>query len=222
MSLPTRLVDVGQDNGDSSKVYLRVSKLLRESAQGHDLRYIALSHPWGDGALHNHFCTTRSNFVSRLHDGMLVSDMPKTFRDAVLVSRALGIRYIWIDSLCIIQGLDGDFHREAEFMETVFSTAYCVIAASRARGTSSGFLSDAPRKRDFIRLDQQLPSRDSFYICEEIDDFQSHIIDGHLNKRGWVLQERALARRTIYFAEAQTYFECGTGVRCETLTKMTK
>jgi len=43
---------------------------------------------------------------------------------------------------------------------------------------------------------------------------------GELNKRGWVLQERALSRRTVYFAEKQSYWECGRGVRCETLTRM--
>jgi len=43
-----------------------------------------------------------------------------------------------------------------------------------------------------------------------------------MNKRGWVLQERALACRTIYFTAQQTYWECGGGVRCETLTKMSK
>ncbi|KAK4222696.1 heterokaryon incompatibility protein-domain-containing protein [Podospora fimiseda] len=218
-TLPTRLIEVGNDTNE--QIYLRVSKVLRESGQHSDLRYIALSHPWGDGARHNHFCTTWENFISRLHDGISVSDLPNTFRDAILVTRALGIKYIWIDSLCIIQGVDGDFNREAKFMETVFSSAYCVVAASQARGTSSGFLSNAPRRRDFIALGTRPDRTETVYLCQPIDDFQSHIIDGHLNKRGWVLQERALAQRTIYFAEAQTYFECGRGVRCETLTRMT-
>jgi hypothetical protein len=66
------------------------------------------------------------------------------------------------------------------------------------------------------------PPRNPFYVCEAIDDFQHDVIDGRLNKRGWVLQERALARRTIYFTENQTYWECGEGVRCETLAKMRK
>lgn len=222
--LPTRLVDVGHANDDSGRVFLRVSKTITRNNAGRpqDLKYIALSHPWGNAAEHDHFCTTRQNFIDRLHGGIPISDLPKTFKDAVLVTRALGIRYIWIDSLCILQGIDGDFHTEAKLMETVFSMAYCVIAASQAQGTSSGFLSEKPRTRKFVKLNQRLPSGDDLYVCEAIDDFQAHVIDGPLNKRGWVLQERALARRTIYFTETQTYFECGAGVRCETLTKMTK
>ncbi|KAJ9138333.1 Serine/threonine-protein kinase par-4 [Pleurostoma richardsiae] len=64
------------------------------------------------------------------------------------------------------------------------------------------------------------PDKAPFYICENIDDFNLHVLNGRLNKRGWVLQQHALARRTIFFTEHQTYFECGDGVRCETLTKM--
>jgi hypothetical protein len=66
------------------------------------------------------------------------------------------------------------------------------------------------------------PDKAPFFICENIDDFDRHVLNGHLNKRGWVLQEHALAHRTIFFTEHQTYFECGDGVRCETLTKMSK
>ncbi|KAK4164675.1 heterokaryon incompatibility protein-domain-containing protein [Cladorrhinum sp. PSN259] len=220
-ALPTRLIDVGSSKNSLSKVFLCVSKIIRRKSQSPDLRYIALSHPWGDAAKNKHFCTTKANFVSRLQKGIPMNDLPRTFQDAVHVTRALGIRYVWIDSLCILQGIDGDFHQEAKLMETVFSNAYCVIAASRATGTSSGFLSNQARNRKFVTLDHQLAHEEKLYVCEAINDFQSDVIDGPLNKRGWVLQERALARRTIYFTESQTYFECGSGVRCETLAKMT-
>ncbi|KAF4994555.1 hypothetical protein FDECE_13078 [Fusarium decemcellulare] len=215
-NIPTRLIDVGQPGNDSLTVYLRE---MADSEQRDSLRYIALSHPWGSVDDHNHFCTTRKNVESRSVDGMALSQLPNTFRHAVQVTRALGVRYLWIDSLCIMQGDDGDFETEARNMETVFSSAYCVIAASRASGTSSGFLWRRPERR-FVKIDGT-PSEDPFYICEAIDDFQHDVIEGPLNQRGWVLQERVLARRTIYFTEKQTYWECGQGVRCETLTKMT-
>jgi hypothetical protein len=65
-------------------------------------------------------------------------------------------------------------------------------------------------------------SLNPIFIRETIDDFQNHVLDGPLGGRGWVLQEHALARRTIYYTDYQCYFECGDGVRCETMTKMTK
>ncbi len=151
---------------------------------------------------------------------MSLDDLPATFRDAVLTTRALGMEHLWIDSICIIQGPDGDFHVQAKNMETVFSSAYCVLAASQADSQRSGFLKPR-RKRDYVTL-RNGPGGAPFYICENIDDFNLHVLKGHLNKRGWVLQEHALARRTILFTEHQTYWECGHGVRCETLSQMSK
>lgn len=104
-------------------------------------------------------------------------------------------------------------------MEDVYSGAHCVIAASRANSQLDGFLGARPQ-REYVTF--QRAAEKPFYVCETIDNFSRDVIEGALNRRGWVLQERALARRTVYFAENQTYFECGRGVRCETLTSMRK
>ncbi|KAK0714711.1 hypothetical protein B0H67DRAFT_220442 [Lasiosphaeris hirsuta] len=89
-------------------------------------------------------------------------------------------------------------------METVFSSAYCVLAASRAHNQTDGFLHPR-RERDCVMM-REGPRGPPFYICEDIDDFDLHVLNGHLNKKGWVLQEHALARRTIFFTERQTYW----------------
>ncbi|KPM36558.1 hypothetical protein AK830_g10019 [Neonectria ditissima] len=212
--MPTRLIDVGKK---SSNQVLVCSTRLWGKPPGDIVKYVALSHPWGDVKRHDHFSSTRKNIHGRIKNGIALDELPATFKDAVKVTRELGIRYLWIDSICIVQGDDGDFKEEAKHMETVFSSAYCVIAASRATGTSAGFLNKRP-DRKFVEFET---SGNSFYVCEAIDDFQNDVVDGPLNKRGWVLQERALARRTIYFTERQTYWECGNGVRCETLSRMT-
>lgn len=211
--LPTRLLDVGSD----SLVHLLVTK--EGDLNTHlNPRYMALSHPWGSSQEHDHFCTTPGNLDHRLTHGIALDQLPATFKHAVQVARSLNTQYLWIDSLCIVQGDGGDFDIEAKKMEAIFSSAYFVIAASRASGTSSGFLEPRPARK-FIRFDE---ASGPIYVCEDIDDFQRDVVEGDLNKRGWVLQERALARRTIYFTESQTYWECGHGVRCETLAYMTK
>lgn len=211
---PTRLIDVGRER-NSATVRL-VDTAVEAFDQSEKLKYIALSHPWGDRKIHKHYCTTRNN-LDRHRIQLVVDDLPDTFKHAVKVTRELSVRYLWIDSLCIIQGENGDFENEAEHMETVFSTAYCVISASCATGTSDGFLLER-LAREVVRF--ETGREDPFYICEAIDDFQHDVIEGGLSKRGWVLQERALARRSIYFTTKQTYWECGDGIRCETLTKM--
>ncbi|OAL55166.1 hypothetical protein IQ07DRAFT_498642 [Pyrenochaeta sp. DS3sAY3a] len=204
--MPTRLIDVGAE-GDP-KIYL-------QKTEGKDpVKWIALSHRWGQ----RNYSTTRANLESHLA-GLDFETLPQTFKDAVRVTRALNHQYLWIDSLCVIQGDDGDFETEAKRMEDVYSGAYCVIAASCAADHYAGFL--GPRKpRKYVGLTKDGKGEMPYYICENIDNFQSHVLDGDLNTRGWVLQEHALARRTIFFTEYQTYFECSIGVRCETSTKL--
>ncbi|PVH79109.1 HET-domain-containing protein, partial [Cadophora sp. DSE1049] len=204
-SLPTRLLDLGSPESPVIRIY---------KTGGTDvLQYVALSHRWGPGP--EYFCTDQKN-IKEYEERISFEKLPKTFQDAVTTTRKLGLRYLWIDSLCIIQGDDGDFAQEALRMEDVFSSAYCILAASSAKGPNDGFL--VPRKdNDFITFDIR---GQNVYVCRFMDDFENHVLRGPLSKRGWVMQERALAHRTIFFTDRQTYFECGEGVRCETLTKM--
>jgi hypothetical protein len=207
--MPTRVIDVGERGQDHVRIW--------EPAPGESKEYIALSHPWGHPP---HFVTNVDN-VEKHKKRIELAVLPATFRDAIITTRALGKRYLWIDSICIIQGPDGDFHKQAKSMETVFSAACLVLATSRARKQADGFL--RPRlDRDYVAMTERGRGGAPFYICESIDDFKGEVLNGHLNSRGWVLQEHALARRTVFFAERQTYWECGDGVRCETMTKTSK
>ena len=206
-SLPTRLLYVGTIESQVIRIH--------ETKDTDVLQYVALSHPWGPGP--EYFCTDREN-IKEYEVHISFEKLPKTFQNAVTTTRRLGLQYLWIDSLCIIQGDDGDFAQEALRMEDVYSSAYCTLAASSAKGPDDGFL--VPRKEnEFITFDI---NGHTIYVCQFIDDFEDHVLRGPLSKRGWVMQERALARRTIFFTDRQTYFECGSGVRCETLTKMEK
>jgi hypothetical protein len=210
--LPTRVIDVG--GLDSTTVRL----LCGTRGQTSPGRYFALSHRWGSSSQHRMFCTENSNIENHKR-GIKVTDLPQTFQDAILVTRALSVQYLWIDSICIIQNDAQDWEIESRLMEQVFSCAYVTIAASCASGTEDGFLKPRP-VRECVALEKGNGSY--LYLCDAIDDFRRDVDQGELNKRGWVLQERALSRRTIYFTETQTYWECGEGVRCETLTKMSK
>ena len=212
---PTRLIDVG-DKANPDTLRLDCS-----TTRDRPLRYVALSHRWGSKKQHPRFCTYNHN-IEHFKKGIDFQSLPKTFQDAVKVTKGLGIRFLWIDSLCIIQEDPEDWKAECQRMEDVFSAAYCTIAASCASGTTDGFLKPRP-KRHCVVIDTQWcdkPSR--IYICEALDNFRSDVEQGELSKRGWVYQERALSRRTIHFTEKQVYWECGEGVRCETLTKMFK
>ena len=162
------------------------------------------------------FETFKGNIDSR-KESIDCGKLPKTFQDAVAVTRQLGIQYLWIDSLCIIQDDPEDWERESMLMEDVFSSAYCTISA---RATEArGLLMDRP-ERQCVKLDSGKYA--PIFICEHIDDFDRDVEESPLSYRGWVFQERILSRRTIYFTDRQVYWECGVCIRSEALTKMHK
>jgi serine/threonine protein kinase len=208
--VPTRLIDVGTNGGNV--VHLREAGLLNSDD------WVALSYQWGPTP---HFSTTIETKEAHLA-GMNLNQLPRTFRDAVKITRCLKKRYLWIDSLCIIQGEGGDFSEESKRMEDVYSGAYCVLAASCAAGQRSGFLSPLRTARTHVTLEASNDPDSIFYVCEKIENFREHVLEGALCRRGWVFQEHALARRTIFFTKYQTYWECGKGIRCESLAKMKK
>ncbi|SCO54819.1 uncharacterized protein FFNC_15668 [Fusarium fujikuroi] len=126
------------------------------------------------------------------------------------------VHYLWIDSLCIKQGPDGDWKDEAKSMEDVYSSAYCTLAATSAVDSNAGFL-----KRDASSVDLQDGSRRHIYMSTDTCDFDKEVEQATLNKRAWVMQERLLSCRTVHFGARQIYFECGDGVYCEDMTRLT-
>ncbi|KAF1960095.1 HET-domain-containing protein [Byssothecium circinans] len=182
---PTRVIFVGDPNNLT---------LVKERLQGGD--YLVLSHCWGPLTDQDkkQFCTTSENYEARKR-GFSFDEIPKTFQDAVLVTRALHKQYLWIDALCIIQGPGGDWDSEAKTMADVFACAYCTIAVDSAHGWGDGFLkplSDPP--------DVRVRGTPSTLTCT--CDFNEDVDEGALMKRAWVLQERVLSRRIIHFTTA--------------------
>jgi hypothetical protein len=207
----TRLIYVG--HADAELLYL----YLPQEANG--VKYTALSHCWGNNPPSEgdpRYCTTDDNLDARLN-GFSLSELPKTFQDIVRVTRELGIEYLWIDSLCIIQWNEKDWQCEAGRMEGVFASAYCTIAATSAVDSNAGFLA-RNTSTEYVRV--QDAAGNQVCICTHMDDFENDVEQAGLNKRAWVMQERVLAKRTIHFSANQTYWECGEGVHCENLTKM--
>jgi hypothetical protein len=74
-----------------------------------------------------------------MKNGFLPQQAPGTFRDAITVVGRLGIQYLWVDSLCIIQGDKTDWELESSRMGTVYCNAYLTIAAANAADDSEGF-----------------------------------------------------------------------------------
>jgi hypothetical protein len=124
--LPTRVLDLGWG------IEVDVVRLFESS--GKLAPFVALSHCWASS---HRFTLTRETFDSLIR-GIALTDLPQTFRDAVRITKKLGLRYLWIDSLCILQDDYSDWEQEASRMADVYAKSYVTIAASASKDDSSG------------------------------------------------------------------------------------
>ncbi len=211
--MPTRLLEVVPG---SDKIYLRLqdSPTLTSSP---DKRYIALSHCWGQSG--TPFTTTHATLPSRIN-GINIHTLPQTFQDAVTLTKRLGLRYLWIDSLCIIQDSPADWAREAARMANIYRNAHLVLNASNSPADTLGFL--CPRNHpDTIHLpppsqggQQPLhlhlhlrllpPAAHRWSAPTGLDTLTNEPI----SSRAWCLQERSLPRRALQYASHQIFWEC--------------
>ncbi len=172
--------------------------------------YLALSHCWG-GAVPIRL--EKETLGSWTKNGIAFSSLPKTFRDAVAITRQLGIRYLWVDSLCIVQNSAKDWKNEAALMAEVYGNACCTLAALSSRNSNGGcnivaniqdslaspFL-ELPNGAQRVRIFQRMPRQ---WISEYMGDPS----ESPLRTRAWVLQEKELSNCTIYFAKNQLLWE---------------
>lgn len=211
--LPTRVLDVsGPDEA--------VVKLLVTSRQ--PARYTCLSHCWGDQT--SIVRTTRSTLRDHV-EGIRIVKLPATFRDAADFTRRLGIKYIWIDSLCIIQDSEEDWQAESARMAEIYENSYVTLAATMSTNGQGGcYRTTSGTERDLeleTHSDVDEPTR--LYLRPQLGHFDLspdvHISeqgsDFPLLKRAWVLQERLLSPRMLHFCDRELIFECRETIHCQ-------
>ncbi|KAJ4287182.1 hypothetical protein N0V90_012580 [Kalmusia sp. IMI 367209] len=150
--------------------------------------------------------------VSTLKDresGFWAGQLPKTLQDAIEIVRRLGLEWIWIDSLCILQRDVRDWSHESSLMAQVYGNAAFTISADWAWYSNQGILKerDLPRSHAFgadegLCLQRPPESWDTLYL-------------NPLNQRGWTLQERLLSRRNLHFRADQLAWECNSTIYSE-------
>jgi hypothetical protein len=213
--LPTRVIDVG-DSDEDTKLY---------ATQGENDRYAALSHCWGS---HAPLLTTDATLKDRLKT-LKFDSSSKTFAEAVNVTRRLGIRYLWIDSLCILQGNQEDWAIEGGKMSEIFRNATITLSADAAKDASEGLFANPDRRQDMHNSWQiAIPGIDgslttvyarSRAMHPSDPDKVSHATivlgDTKLSTRAWVLQERLLSPRMLHFFPEELVWSCSTHTRCE-------
>lgn len=135
--LPTRVLDMSALPGQNQmlgkhhswrELFQEKNCKLLQTADGQTGRYAALSYCWGADVP-----STTTTINLQAHKSAIgLSTLPQTLQDAILVVRWLGIGYIWIDCLCILQDSKADWEHESARMADVYSNAYITIAASQS------------------------------------------------------------------------------------------
>lgn len=216
-SLPARVIDVGDENNGYS---MKLRETNNETG-----RYTCLSHCWG---LVTQFTTTKVSLATHQTE-ISYHHLPQSFRDAITVTRLLGIRYIWIDSICICQDDGEDWERESAKMTSIYMNSYITIAASGAKDSTVGcFIPRQPPK--YIGIPYKSTKQDisgelqAFLLPMRKEalpdlyiDMSDHIEepDHPLATRAWAVQERVLPHRTLHYGKHQMYFECNEGFKGE-------
>jgi hypothetical protein len=126
--LPDRVLDLGEPGTpEDSVVHLYESR-------GEIAAYICLSHCWGK----SQHITTELSTLSARKAKITWNELPKNFQNAIVFTRGLHIRYIWIDSLCIIQNDPTDWSKQASKMPEIYENAYVTLAATFSSDSSTG------------------------------------------------------------------------------------
>lgn len=164
--------------------------------------YACLSHCWGP---YGPAMQLRPDTMADLKAGILLNALPKTFRDAAWFCWRLGIHYIWIDALCIVQGDKADWEEAAATMADVYEGAVITLAASWSSSSEDGCF--APATHD-IAL-----SEGGLYLRDGMDVFPRSAMLTTSNRwplfhRAWVLQERMMSTRVLHFGKQELFWEC--------------
>lgn len=204
-TLPTRLLDLDSSRGGSQDVRLVYSKDVPRS---NGCEYAALSHCWGSPDRPP--LETQTTSLDNMLRNIPFESLPANYRDAVHVVRGLGIGYLWIDSLCIVQDSLEDWERESLRMVDVYEQAHVTIIVATGNCCHDGFLNPKVDQRVQIPYSSSMASstiKDTYYLREDYDTNQD-ILDSTWNQRGWTLQENSFSPRRLYFTKNSFSFSC--------------
>ena len=203
---PRRLVDVSEPT----------PRLILTSERIPDGPYATMSHCWGP----DHFLVLTAENIGDFVSGIPFSSFLPSFRDAITVVRDLGLRYIWIDSYCIVQNSGSGSHKAEKLldiaqMRKVYANSILNLGSSHAASPHGGCFTSRrslSRPPEYFTLPdatgQQGDKRLHLYTYMDANLDTSRLQIHRLFERAWVFQERILSPRMLHFGMGHLYYEC--------------
>lgn len=193
---PVSLLEIVMGTGSELLCQLRSFETFHE----HTLQYVALSYVWSESQAFVDEC--RQELMKG--QSLAVDKLPTVLKDAVALTSILGIRQVWIDSLCIKQTDKQEHWETVNHMGAIYANACLTIVSLTGEGGLPGISSQRSRS-DFLTL--------APYISTHERDFHHKLITDEIKPskwctRGWTYQEALLSTRTLVFTDRGVYFEC--------------
>lgn len=232
-ALPSRCIEVNVERvimpaGAPAIPLSQQLRLVLRKTGGQSGKYLALSHRWGPEAA---LCrTTVKNYSSRLTTGLYPPDanhlhagaevdttISPLFVDTCVLALTLGIKYVWIDSVCIIQDDTDDWEREGVKMARYYQCAWLTVSATvtnPAGGLFRALTVDEVPRINRLPYRNELGELDGFFYVQTMaskvvgESFAISVAESQLRERGWVLQESLLSSRVISFSDIGIFVEC--------------
>lgn len=164
--------------------------------------------------------TTTTNIVER-EAKVPFDDLPRTFRDAIQITRRLRLRYLWIDALCILQDSPDDWEKESSKMVLIYSNSFLTIAADASKDSFGGCFNSTSETQDqdhnfgqMLEIQSNLADGQSSTLLFWLHSNRFYqngprlLCNSPLAARGWVFQEKMLSPRTIHFSSSQVLWVC--------------
>ena len=211
--LPARAIEIKEDK--------HINHVRLVETNGVHANYVTLSHCWGPQE-NRPLTTTKDNLQKHL-EGISWNSLPKTFQDAIIVTREVGFKYLWIDALCILQDDVDDWHRESNSMGLIYENAkFTISAAGAADGTEGCFMSRPSMNAVNIPYMDGMSMQST--ACLAIPNSSQTEASGKtsiladldfpdlrpLSSRAWVTQEWELSRRMVHFRRGIMIWKCRT------------
>jgi hypothetical protein len=207
--LPTRLIDV---------INVRLCKTKLWSDAEKSKSYALLSHCWGSASHVSSVLPTVAATLAAHKKAIPQDKLPRTFRNTVDFTRSLGIPYLWIDSLCIVQDDLLDWEKEAAVMADIYENCHTCIAASTSPHSEGGLNICQDVGESQIGIVRNQDGLSTPLYMRVMLNHDPHCDIYPLATRGWVLQEKLLSPRSLFFGDTELIFECREGIECECST----
>ncbi|GJC79125.1 hypothetical protein ColLi_01963 [Colletotrichum liriopes] len=169
-------------------------------------RYACLSYVWGKGSQTQYTTVTKDSLEAP--QGLQKFDLPRTISDAIRVTKEAGLRYLWVDALCILQDEPEDKAKIISRMGPIYGGATMTIVASTNVDPHDGLAGMGTAHRsvaqDAVKIQGMTLAVGLHDPRQPIPDIESSVWDS----RAWTFQERALSKRSVYFTRSQMVFKC--------------